>query len=252
MGALKAPIPPLNLVRGGYRLRFAASADDLRAVQRLRYEVFNLELGEGLASAHAEGLDRDRFDPHCRHLMVEHLGSDRVVGTYRLQLAAEAVRAEGLYSATEFDLSTLPAGFLDEAVELGRACIAAGHRDQRVLGLLWKGLANFMLWHRKRRLFGCNSLTSREPAAGLRLFRQLEESGHLHPEIHVRPLPGLECTGPPAAEEVPLPKLFGIYLRYGARVLGPPAVDREFGTIDFLTSLDLAEVDPAVVAGYAR
>jgi putative hemolysin len=43
------------------------------------------------------------------------------------------------------------------------------------------------------------------------------------------------------AERAPfkVPKLLRTYLTIGARVGGPPAWDREFGTIDFLTLLDL-------------
>ena len=40
------------------------------------------------------------------------------------------------------------------------------------------------------------------------------------------------------SEDYPLPKLFRIYLRLGAQVLSEPAVDRDFGTIDFLVMLD--------------
>jgi putative hemolysin len=36
-----------------------------------------------------------------------------------------------------------------------------------------------------------------------------------------------------------IPKLLSAYLRLGAAVCGPPAIDREFGTIDFLTLLDI-------------
>ena len=36
-----------------------------------------------------------------------------------------------------------------------------------------------------------------------------------------------------------VPKLLKTYLAIGARICAPPAWDREFGTIDFLTLLDL-------------
>jgi putative hemolysin len=38
---------------------------------------------------------------------------------------------------------------------------------------------------------------------------------------------------------VSVPKLLKTYLAIGARIGGPPAWDQEFGTIDFLTLLDL-------------
>ena len=46
-----SPIPATTT--RGYRMRLAQSADDVRRAQRLRFEVFNLELGEGLAASHA-------------------------------------------------------------------------------------------------------------------------------------------------------------------------------------------------------
>ena len=42
-----------------------------------------------------------------------------------------------------------------------------------------------------------------------------------------------------------VPKLLKTYLAIGARICGPPAWDREFGTIDFLTLLDLKLLSPA-------
>jgi len=41
-------------------------------------------------------------------------------------------------------------------------------------------------------------------------------------------------------------KLLRAYLAIGAKICGPPAIDREFGTIDFLTLLDLNSL-PAIV-----
>jgi putative hemolysin len=49
----------LGVLTAPYTLRLAASPQDLRAVQALRFEVFNLELQEGLAESHLTGLDAD-------------------------------------------------------------------------------------------------------------------------------------------------------------------------------------------------
>jgi hypothetical protein len=57
---------------GAYRLRFAKSAEDLGAIFRLRFLVFNLELGEGLQSAYRDGHDIDELDSTCDHLIAEH------------------------------------------------------------------------------------------------------------------------------------------------------------------------------------
>ena len=41
------------------------------------------------------------------------------------------------------------------------------------------------------------------------------------------------------------PKLLRAYLSVGAKICGPPALDRQFKTIDFLTLLDLEALPPA-------
>ena len=45
-------------------------------------------------------------------------------------------------------------------------------------------------------------------------------------------------------ESVPIPKLLRAYLTVGAKICGPPALDRHFKTIDFLTLLDLETLSP--------
>jgi putative hemolysin len=155
-----------------------------------------------------------------------------------MQTAPSARAGIGFYSAGEFDLSTFPAEVLEESVELGRACVGKRHRSRGVLFLLWRGVIEYTSFNRMRSCFGCSSLTSQDPNTGMRCYRQLSRAGAVHPEIRVEPLPGFECVEDRATqtgEEVRIPALFDTYLKYGACVLGPPAIDRSFGTIDFLT-----------------
>ena len=246
--------PPLDERQGPYRLRFARDATEVEGALRLRFEVFNVELGEGLEGSVAAGLDHDPFDEQCDHLLVEDLREGKVIGTYRMQVAEMAATGQGFYSATEFDFGRLPAGFLDETIELGRACIAREHRNKKVLFLLWRGLASYVLWNGRRHLLGCSSLTSQDPAEGLALYEQLARDGALHPELSLPPLAGYECVVDGARavrRKVAVPTLFATYLRYGAKVCGPPAIDRWFGTIDYLTLLDVASVDPRVFRSFA-
>lgn len=239
------PAPPAleGALRGRYRAKLAEGDDEMEAVLRLRFDVFNLELGEGLAASYATGLDRDIFDQSCHHLLVQDATTGEAVGTYRMQTAEMAARGAGFYSDGEFDLSALPRDLLASSVEVGRACVSRDHRNTGVLFLLWKGLASYMQATGKRYLFGCSSLTSQDTAAGLKAYEQLAASGHVHPLLSVRPRRGFECAAAaPAAETVRLPILFRTYLRHGAKVCGPPAIDREFATIDFLTLLDLQDL----------
>ena len=73
-----------------YAVRLAGGSPDVQAAQVLRFEVFNLELGEGLAQSLDTGRDSDPFDTVCDHLLVEHRPTDDVVGTYRLQTGGMA------------------------------------------------------------------------------------------------------------------------------------------------------------------
>ena len=246
--------PVLDEQHGPYRVRFAQDERDLQRIFKLRFEVFNVELGEGLAESAASGLDRDPFDRQCDHLMVEETATGRAVGTYRLQVGEMALAGQGFYSATEFDLECVPRAVIDDAVELGRACISKEHRNKKVLYLLWRGLAAYGLWNGRRYFFGCSSLTSQDQAAGLRAYAQLARDGHVHPELEVRVLPANTCRSDGRESEggeIEIPPLFGTYLRYGAKVCGPPAIDRAFGTIDFLTLLDVARVPRRVFMTFA-
>ncbi len=233
------------------RVRIAATSKDVDAVLRLRFEVFNVEIGEGLASSWDTGRDEDEFDTQCHHLVVEDVGEGRVVGTYRMQTVAMARAGRGFYSEGEFDLSGVPGDVINRSIEVGRACIAREHRNRRVLFLLWKGLAGYLAASGSRYLFGCCSITSQDPVVGMRALEDLRRAGQMHPTVVVPPRRGMECRTtaeslPRVHERVDLPILFRTYLRYGAKVCGPPAIDREFRTIDFFTLLDVDAIEPDV------
>jgi putative hemolysin len=239
-------IPADEVSSGNYLLRFARTPEDLDAILKLRFDIFNLELGEGLEASYHTRRDEDEFDVSCHHLMVVEATTGTVVGTYRMQTFNMAMSARGFYSNTEFDLSSLPAGFLDQAVELGRACVDKDHRNGRVLFLLWKGLMVYMKRNHRRYFFGCCSLTSQDPAEGKRVMAHLEQKEMVHPVFRVQPQPGFECYrpdfDPPPGPDAKIPKLMRLYLEYGARICGPPAIDRIFKTIDYLAVFDLETI----------
>jgi len=240
-------IPQKEVFEGRYHVRFARTREELDAVLKLRFEVFNLELGEGLESSYLMSRDLDEFDDVCHHLIVEDSDTGRIVGTYRMQTGEMAAGPRGFYSATEFDLSHFPPSVLKDSVELGRACVARDHRNTQVLFLLWKGLARYVAHNQKRYLFGCCSLTSQKSSEGLRVMELLKREGNFHSIFSAPPRPGFECNADEFPEthneEVSIPKLFKIYMHYGAKVCGPPAIDRQFKTIDFLVLFDVFEMN---------
>jgi putative hemolysin len=252
-------MPRIRAEVGRYRLRLAETVEDRLAACRLRFKVFNIELGEGLESSYQTGLDTDRFDPICEHLLVEDKLEDnparRIVGTYRMQSGVNAGRKLGYYSEQEFSFAAyepLRTGIL----ELGRASIDREHRTPEVLTLLWRGISQYATNMGLRYLIGCSSLTSKDPAEGWQMYRQLEHY-RVSPEFETTPTASYACPceqegahaqpslrqpnqlTSPGPTPVKVPKLLKTYLAIGARIAGPPAWDREFGTIDFLTMLDL-------------
>lgn len=247
----KAETGELIEVHGPYRLCLASSEADRLAAFRLRFLVFNLELDEGLDAAHATGYDTDQFDAVCDHLIVEHQGSGEVVGTYRLQTGAMASANIGYYSEREFDFTPYKR-LGDSVIELGRACVHRDHRSSEVLYLLWRGIAQYAIQHGGRYLVGCSSLTSQDPAHGIAVYQAMPE--HLvDPQLQTTPLPAfaMPLMSPENASNK-IPKLLRAYLAVGARICGPPAIDREFKTIDFLTFLDLEALHPRVYARFMK
>ena len=222
-----------------YASRLAATSDEIKAAQALRFEVFNLELNEGLPQSYATGLDADPFEVVCDHLIVEHLPSKHIVGTYRLQTGVSAAKNLGFYSAQEFDFSVYEP-LRKEIVELGRACVHAQHRNIVVLGMLWKGIADYAQRRGARYLAGCSSITSQDPAVGASAYSELCRKNLAAPEWRTRPLAAYDCPLDLLAEDgCKIPKLLRAYMNIGAKICGPPALDRHFKTIDFLTFVDL-------------
>jgi putative hemolysin len=244
--------PRIHAEVGKYRVRLAETIGDRDAVCRLRFKVFNIELGEGLESSYETGLDTDQFDLFCEHLLVEEKTTGRIVGTYRMQSGETAGRNLGYYSAQEFHFAPYEA-LRPGILELGRASIDREHRTPEVLTLLWRGIAQYATDMGLRYLVGCSSLTSKNPCEGWQVYDQLEHY-RVPPEFATEPTDAYACPHeqkgasaqmpPPVADaSLPVlpkvPKLLRTYLAIGARICAAPAWDREFGTIDFLTLLDL-------------
>lgn len=227
-----------------YAVRLALSQEDIHAAQSLRFQVFNLELNEGLAQSYTTGRDADPFDAVCDHLLVEHVFTGQIVGTYRLQSGLSAARNLGYYSEQEFCFGVFEP-HRNQIVELGRACVHRQHRNLVVLGLLWKGIADYARERGGRYLIGCSSFTSQDPAVGASAYAGFYRNDLADLPWRTEPLPTHECPLDVLPEEsVPIPKLLRAYLTVGAKICGPPALDRHFKTIDFLTLLDLETLSP--------
>ncbi len=232
---------------GSISVRWAQHLDEVRAAQRLRYQVFAQEMGARLNSPLAEH-DVDLFDPFCEHLLVCDRDSGEVVGTYRVLTPAQARRVGSTYSDTEFDLTRLRS-LRERMVELGRSCVHPAHRHGGIIMALWGALGEFMVRNRLDTMMGCasipmlhNGVVSGDLAASI--WRKVQAT-HLAPvEYHVRPrlpLP-LDCLRDDL--EVEPPALIKGYLRLGAKVLGAPAWDPDFNSADLPILLRMADLHP--------
>jgi putative hemolysin len=233
---------PLEIVDGRYTVKLASSQLEVESALRLRYEVFTVELGGEDAGNDPSRLEFDEIDLRCRHLIVVDRVTMRTVGTYRLNSLETASSVEGFYSHREFTIEELPGEVLRDGVEIGRACISPEHRNTKVLFLLWKGMSAYLRLEGKRYFFGCCSIFTRNESVGAAAYHQLAESGHLHPTFSVVPKKDRVDVSTADSTPVALPNLFNMYLRIGAKVCGPPMVDREFGTIDFFVVCDTAAI----------
>jgi putative hemolysin len=229
-----------------FRVGMAQTLDDVIECQRLRYLVFNCELGEGLDGSARIGLDRDRFDFICDHLMVRDASTGKLAGTYRMQSGYRAKGNLGYYGEEFFDFSPFEP-MRAEVLELGRACVHEEYRNTTVLHMLWKGIARYAVSCGARYLIGCSSVSSQDEAEGMALYETLRDKYLVVPSLRTNPVKGRECKLSGSFSALPrLPRLFRAYLDVSGRVCGPPAIDREFKTIDFLTLVDLKNLPDRV------
>lgn len=242
-----------------FEVYWADCEDDVRDAQRLRYQVFAQEMGARLTPpvGTAAGLDVDRFDAYCDHVLVRlatvpGAAPGMLVGTYRVLAPDAARRAGGFYTDTEFDLTQLKR-LRAHAVELGRSCAHADWRSGGVIMALWSALGHYMRTYRLKTMIGCASVQMDD--GGLTadsLWQRLRHTHLVERKWQVLPYNGLVLPAYLKTTESPpvttpytnAPPLIKGYLRCGARLLGPPAVDVAFNTADLPLMLRVDDLTP--------
>ncbi len=249
---LKNPLPKatIDLQRGTYRVLTVTRTRELAMALSLRYQVFHREYRGATATF---GFDIDEYDRPADHLVVLDTRpgcGNRVVGTYRLLCS---LFNEKFYSESEFTLAPL-LSLPGTKLELGRACIDPDHRNGLVLALLWRGVCDYAEQVGAKWLFGCSSIKTTSPREIASAHRALELRGALDDSIGIRPHPSFEVpsfatevealrqTTAFSAQEVALPALLESYLSAGAKVVGWPALDRDFKCADFLTVMEMTRI----------
>lgn len=219
-----------------FSVRLAESTQEVEQCLRLRYRVFAQEMGARLSS-NDEGLDRDRFDEFCKHLVVFDNNSGKVIATTRLLVSEDAEKSGYFYSETEFNLELIlkqPGRFL----EVGRTCIDPDSRKGAVLAILWQGIADVVLRQKVDYLIGCASISLSHGDAYINSVMHILRKKHFSPnDRRVSPLVPLRVNRQLADEGVSLPSLLKGYLRQGAIICGEPYWDAEFNVADVFVLL---------------
>lgn len=239
---------PLTAIAGNDSSRLevlvTTSRRDILAAQRLRYRVFTEEYGatfDGFA-----GIDRDRYDRHCRHVVVKDRLTGQVIAYTRILTGERARKTGGWYSAGEFEMDMVDA-LPGRVLEIGRTCVHPEYRSGAAIGVLWAQLARILLQENHRYLIGCASIALSEAGAGAMLA---DLSGRIVDDAHYRVTPRLSLPAQPVGDSghTKLPPLLRTYLSMGAKVCGAPCWDPDFNCADVFILVDVQ----AIPARYVR
>jgi putative hemolysin len=234
-----------------FRIAMAQGADDLRAAQRLRYDVFVDELGgQGPQVDHDARLECDRFDTVFDHMLLHDDATGEVVGVYRLLRQDAADQIGQFYSEDEYDLTSLRQSGR-RLLELGRSCLHTDYRGGTAMYHLWNGLAQYVTEHDIELMFGVASFHGIDPHA-LAAPLSLLHHRHLAPD-------GMRPRAKPAAFQsmnlipeaqldrrdamLQIPALIKAYLRLGGTVGEGAYVDHRFNTTDVCVLMDTKQLN---------
>lgn len=249
--------PPVLGRIGSLETRLAASPEEIRAAQVIRYRVFVEEMGARLPpEAMMAGLDFDAFDAICDHLIVldkslEGDTPDQIVATYRLLRQDVAEAHSGFYSADEFDIAPMIARHPGKRfLELGRSCVLPPYRTKRTVELLWQGNWAYALKHDLDVMFGCGSFPGAFPEFHALALSFLHHNALAGGDWAVRAAPNryrnMDLMPPEAVNAkralMAMPPLIKGYLRLGATVGEGAVVDQAFGTTDVLIVLPVESI----------
>ncbi|NVO55226.1 GNAT family N-acetyltransferase [Rhodobacteraceae bacterium B1Z28] len=234
-----------------FTIRLAETPDELRAAQRLRYEVFVRELGGGGEMVdHDAELEQDQFDPVFDHMLAYDDATGQVVGVYRLLPGERAAEIGQFYSEDEYDLTVLKQSGR-KLLELGRSCLHPDYRGGTAMYHLWNGLAAYVNEREIEVLFGVASFHGTDVRDLGQPLSMLHHNHLAPPDLRVRAQPGVfQSMDLVATEEldrraamVRVPALIKAYLRLGGFVGEGAFVDHAFNTTDVCLILDTARMN---------
>lgn len=229
--------------RQRYVARITTAPGDILAAAGLRARVFRGD---------ARAVETDRFDPLCRHVLVEDTATGTLVCCYRVLPLGHGRDIGRSYAAQYYGLSGL-SDYPGRMIELGRFCVAPGARDPDILRTAWGALARIVDGDGAELLFGCSSFHGTDAGAYADAFAMLRDR-HLAPR---RWLPRVKAPdvfrfarklrrAPDMSRALrTMPPLLRSYLAMGGWVSDHAVVDRDLGTLHVFTGLEIASIPPA-------
>lgn len=225
-----------------YQARFAKNNADMQAVQALRGRVFR-----------GGGLDSDKFDPQCQHMMISDSHSGQLVCVFRIQPFANGAEIKQSYAAQYYELSALQ-DYPGKLVEMGRFCIDPAFNDPDILRVAWGEMTRHVDENNVQMLFGCSSFHGIEAEHYMDAFALLKER-HLAPKrwlprvkapdvfTFARNLARIKPNLKAARKK--MPPLLHTYLLMGGWVSDHAVVDNDLNTLHVFTGLEIAAIPAA-------
>lgn len=236
---------PLPSRRPRIEASFLTSLEEIRVVQRMRYEIFCEEYNVTLPvnqTWNGQPIDADELDDVCLHLVVRDTTSGQPVGYTRVLTSEQAARFGHYYSSHEFNIDRIvnrPGRFL----EIGRTCIHPDHRNGATIAVLWAFLAKYMQEHDFQYLFGCASISLTDGGANFAGIMQVIRDQFMADECdRVEPVVPMPNVKHDPDAKVSFPPLLKAYTRMGARICGEACWDPDFNVADVFVLLDVSNV----------
>ncbi len=242
------PGVPLFLEEKDFIIKTASDSGEVKEAMRLRYKVYYEDL-----NGSETGLDFDRYDEFCDHLIVIEKNNSIIAGTYRLNTSHE----NKFYSLKEFDLTNI-LKLPGKKMELGRACVHPDYRRRKVFLMLVKGFLTYVSMAEVRYLFGCSSIMAKNKEDLLQIWNLLINHYRLPDDLYTPPVEKQEIVSDlyKDLQNYPfdhkkgrglLPTIMALYLKTGSLVSSLPFYDEYFKCFDFFTLLDMEKADRKMI-----
>ena len=230
-----------------FRIRFAETKEDVLRAQWLRYQTF---VSRNQARIESNGLDQDKFDEECLHVLIEDLRTGELVCCFRILPLQDGKEIGRTYSAQIYELSKLSL-YERPMVEMGRFCIKRGARDPAIIRMAWSAMAQFVEQHDVGMLFGCSSFDGLEAEAYMDAFALLRER-YIAPKKWLPKIkaPNVFRFGASLINKRPnmklakkrMPPLLKSYLLLGGKVSDHAVVDKDLSTLHVFTGVEISDV----------